>query len=40
MKTDQDLKAIYAYLRTIKPIYNEVPQPVPPDKMGEVFAGK
>jgi hypothetical protein len=40
MKTDQDLKAIYAYLRTIKPIYNEVPQPVSPDKMGEFFADK
>jgi len=40
MKTDQDLKAIYAYLRDIKPIYNEVPQPVSPDKMKEFFAGK
>jgi mono/diheme cytochrome c family protein len=38
--TDQDLKAIYAYLRTIKPIHNEVPQPVPPNKMKEMLAGK
>ena len=38
--TDQDLKAIYAYLRTLKPIENFVPQPVPPDKLKEVFAGK
>jgi len=38
--TDQDLKAIYAYLRTIKPIQNEVPQPTPPDKMMEMLAGK
>jgi len=38
--TDQDLKAIYAYLKTIKPISNEVPQPIPPDKMKEVLAGK
>jgi mono/diheme cytochrome c family protein len=38
--TDQDLKAIYAYLRTIKPIHNEVPQPTPPDKMKEFLAGK
>jgi hypothetical protein len=38
--TDNDLKAIYAYLRTIKPIHNEVPQPTPPDKMMEVLAGK
>jgi mono/diheme cytochrome c family protein len=38
--TDEDLKAIYAYLRTIKPIHNEVPQPTPPDKMMELLAGK
>ena len=40
MKTDQDIKAIYAYLRTIKPIHNVVPQPVPPDKLEGFFAGK
>jgi mono/diheme cytochrome c family protein len=28
--TDQDLKAIFAYLRTLKPIKNAVPSPVPP----------
>jgi hypothetical protein len=28
--TDDDLKAIYAYLRTIKPIVNHVPDYVPP----------
>jgi mono/diheme cytochrome c family protein len=28
--TDQDLKAIYAYLRTIKPIVNHVPDYQPP----------
>jgi hypothetical protein len=39
-KTDQDLKAIYAYLRSIQPIHNEVPQPTPPDKMKEMLAGK
>lgn len=38
--TDQDLKAMYAYLRTIKSIHNEVPQPTPPDKMKELLAGK
>jgi mono/diheme cytochrome c family protein len=37
---DQDLKAMYAYLKTIKPINNEVPQPTPPDKMMEMLAGK
>jgi hypothetical protein len=40
MKTDQDLKAMYAYFQSLKPIHNEVPQPVTPDKIGEVFAGK
>jgi mono/diheme cytochrome c family protein len=28
--TDEDLKAVYAYLRTIKPISNHVPDPIPP----------
>ena len=28
--TDRDLKAIYAYLRTIPPIRNKVPDPAPP----------
>jgi cytochrome c553 len=26
--TDEDLKSVYAYLRTIKPIKNEVPDPI------------
>ncbi len=38
--SDDDLKAIFAYLRTIKPTKNVVPQPIPPtdlspDKTGE-----
>jgi mono/diheme cytochrome c family protein len=28
--TDEDLKSLYAYLRTIKPIKNRVPEPLPP----------
>ena len=28
--TDADLKAIYAYLRSLKPISNQVPAPLPP----------
>ena len=28
--SDADLKAIFAYLRTLKPIKNQVPAPVPP----------
>jgi len=39
-KTDQDLKAIYAYLMSIKPIHNQVPQPTPPDKVAELLAKK
>jgi cytochrome c1 len=28
--TDQDLKALFAYLKSVKPIANQVPQPIPP----------
>lgn len=28
--TDRDLKAMFAYLKSIKPIQNQVPQPIPP----------
>jgi len=28
--TDDDLKAIFAYLRTLKPVHNSVPGPIPP----------
>lgn len=28
--TDEDLLAVYTYTRTLKPIDNEVPQPIPP----------
>jgi hypothetical protein len=31
--TDEDLKAIYAFLRTIPPIHNRVPQPVEPQEV-------
>jgi hypothetical protein len=40
MKTDEDLKAIYAYLMSIKPIHNLVPQPTTPDKVAELLAKK
>jgi mono/diheme cytochrome c family protein len=39
-KTDEDLKAMYAYLMSIKPINNLVPQPTPPNKAGETLAKK
>jgi hypothetical protein len=28
--TDDDLKAVYAYLRSIQPVHNRVPDPLPP----------
>jgi mono/diheme cytochrome c family protein len=28
--TDEDLRAIFAYLRTVKPVQNPVPPPIPP----------
>ncbi len=28
--SDEDLKAVFAYLRTLKPITNRVPDPIPP----------
>lgn len=31
---DEDLKAIYAYLRTIKPVSNAIPEPIPPPEGG------
>jgi mono/diheme cytochrome c family protein len=31
--TDEDLKAIYTYLRTVPPVSNRVPAPVPPDEV-------
>jgi len=37
---DQDLKCMYAYLMSLKPIHNPVPQPTPPDKVAEMIAKK
>src|SRR5437773_10815833 len=31
--TDQDLKAVFAYLHSLKPINNPIPDPLPPDKI-------
>jgi hypothetical protein len=31
---DQDLKAIFAYLHSLPPIHNKVPDPVPPNMIG------
>lgn len=38
--SDEDLKCIYVYLRSIKPVHNTVPQPVSPDKVAEILAKK
>jgi cytochrome c553 len=32
MLSDDDLKAIYAYLKTLAPVKNKVPDPIPPAK--------
>ena len=37
---DQDLKCMYAYLKSLKPIHNPVPQPTSPDKVAEMIAKK
>jgi hypothetical protein len=29
--TDEDLKSVFAYLKSLKPISNQVPEPIPPD---------
>ena len=29
-RTDQDLKDVYAYLMSLKPVQNKVPDPIPP----------
>ena len=33
--SDEDLKSIFAYLKTIPPIKNKVPDPIPLDKLAE-----
>ncbi|WP_153798325.1 c-type cytochrome [Foetidibacter luteolus] len=34
--TDEDLKAVFAYLKSIKPVKNVVPQPVPPTQLSQL----
>ena len=34
--TDEDLKSIFAYLKSLKPVHNQVPDPIPPDKMASI----
>jgi len=35
MMTDEDLKSIFAYLNTLKPVENIVPAPIPPQGAGQ-----
>ena len=35
--TDDDLKAIFAYLHSLPAIHNKVPDPITPDKMAALF---
>jgi len=37
--TDDDLKAMFAYLRTVPPIQNQVPEPLPPGAPASEAAG-
>jgi mono/diheme cytochrome c family protein len=34
--TDEDLKAMFAYLRSIPPVKNQVPAPIPPDQLAQL----
>lgn len=34
LMTDEDLKSIYAFLRSLKPVSNRVPNPAPPNEAG------
>jgi hypothetical protein len=37
--TDEDLKAVFAYLRSIPPIHNRIPEPLPPPEATVAAAG-
>lgn len=39
MATDDDLKDIFAYLKSLKPVSNAVPAPLPPDAVMAMQAG-
>ena len=34
--TDEDLKAIFAYLKSTRPVENRVPAPIPPDQLSKL----
>jgi hypothetical protein len=33
---DEDLKSIFAYLKSLPPVSNKVPDPVPPNMLGSM----
>lgn len=37
---DQDIKSLFAYLKSIKPVSNKVPDPVPPDMIAQMAGDK
>jgi hypothetical protein len=37
--TDEDVKAVYAFLRSIPAVHNRVPEPLPPTPEGTVRNG-
>ena len=37
---DEDLKSIFAYLKSIKPIRNKVPEPIPPKQTVHIIKNK
>jgi mono/diheme cytochrome c family protein len=38
--TDEDLRSIYAFLRTLPPVHNRVPLPTPPEEVAAMTASK
>lgn len=38
--TDEDLRAVFAYLKSLKPISNKVPDPIPPNMVAQASSAK
>jgi hypothetical protein len=39
LMNDDDLKAVFAYLRSIQPVTNHVPEPLPPPSVQTASSG-
>lgn len=35
--TDDDLRAVFAYLKSTRPVVNRVPAPIPPDRIAKIY---